>query len=162
HALEAQFARQANALERFLGNLRDALAGRRLLDLAGANIQVQTPETGPPRGMNILIHTASVRGELDLRALRCRARDQLLIEGLAVAVGGIGRQLDHTNAQRGDEGHALPGLIRAKMEALQRAVAPLTDRLERLANAEDAEALALQVVEQREQLGRLMVLLVGR
>jgi hypothetical protein len=33
------------------------------------------------------------------------------------------------------------------MEALQRAVTPLTDCLERLANTEDTEALALQIIE---------------
>ena len=48
------------------------------------------------------------------------------------------------------------------MEALQRAIAPLADRLKRLADAENTEALAFQIIEQREQLGRLVILLVRR
>jgi hypothetical protein len=48
------------------------------------------------------------------------------------------------------------------MEALQCAVAPLADRLERLADAKDAEALALQVIEQSKQLSRLVITLVRR
>src|SRR6266545_4061472 len=112
HARKAQLTRQPHALEGLLGNLRDALARGGLLDLAGADIQMQPPDAGALRGVDILTHTAGVRG--------------------------------------------------AEMEALQRAIAPLADRLERLADAEDTEALALQIIEQREQLGRLVILLVRR
>src|SRR5688500_7377337 len=82
HAGETQLARQPHALESLLSNLRDAFARGGLLDFASANIQMQPLNAGTLRSVNILIHTASMRGELDRQTLGSSARDQLLVEGL--------------------------------------------------------------------------------
>jgi hypothetical protein len=162
HSGEAKLARQPHAGESFLGHLGDGGPASGLLDLAGADVQVQPAEPGPLGGAHVLLDAASVGSELDAQPVYPCLLDEPAVGLLAVLVGRVGRQLDHADAQRVHKPHALPGLLGAQVEALERAVAVLANRLERLADAEDAEALGLQVIEQGEQLGRLAVAVVRR
>src|SRR6478672_6799544 len=86
HARKAQLTRQPDALESLLGDLRNTLARGGLLDLAGANVKMQPPDAGAARGVDIFMRTAGVRSKLDSQPHSIRARDQLLVEHLAVAI----------------------------------------------------------------------------
>src|SRR5262245_54692724 len=121
---------------------------------------MQAFEPGRAGRAHILDDAARVCGERDLQLVGARPRQQVSVHSLAVRIGRVSRQLNHTDAERLDVANALPRLVGAEVETLQCAIAPLPDRLERLADAEDAEALALQIVEQSKQLGRLVVALV--